>query len=347
MHLSLSHLPRTAAKWLLLAACLAVVALPRFDLRDPGIIGRFTVSATATPYGLPIDVEGYRRLVLYYRGEAPADSMVPPFCYRPLAPYVASFIPAPALTAINVLNLLSLFGTMLIIDLVLRYLGIRGRARTIASLLLIFSFPTFYYTTIGFIDPVAMLWVTLLLFQTLRGWMWPAMACSLLAVLTRETNLAFTVLPGLRLLSTRQRGSPVWIPALLAPILSLVSVLSVRTIAPFPEKGWFWKPSLPALIENLSRPRAYLSLVFTLGIPVVLAIVAILRKRPENAYGPTNAGLLLWGCVLAVGLYAYGITAVHVDGRVVWVIYPFAIPLAVSLIPTKRAGPPESKARPA
>src|SRR5207249_2064105 len=112
-----------------------------------------------------------------------------------------------------------------------------------------------------------------------------------------------------KLLSKRQRGSPVWIPALLAPILSLAAFLSVRAIAPFPEKGWFWKPSLPSLIENLSRPRAYLSLVFTLGIPVVLAIVAILRNQPEKVYGGTNAGLLLWGCVLAVGLYAYGITA--------------------------------------
>jgi hypothetical protein len=127
----------------------------------------------------------------------------------------------------------------------------------VGSLLLIFSFPTFfYYTTIGFIDPVAMLWVTLLLFLTLRGWMWPAVACSVLAVLTRETNLAFTVLPGLRLLSTRQRGSPVWIPALLAPILSLATVLSVRAIAPFPEKSWFWKPSLPSLIENVRGVRS-------------------------------------------------------------------------------------------
>src|SRR5436309_10427173 len=142
LHLPMRHFLRAAAKWLLLGACLAFVALPRFNLRDPAVIKRHT-SATATRYGLPIDVEGYRRLVLYYRGEAPPDSMIPPFCYRLLAPYVASFIPAPALTAINVLNLLSMFGTMLIIDLVLRYLGIRGRARTIASLLLIFSFPTF------------------------------------------------------------------------------------------------------------------------------------------------------------------------------------------------------------
>jgi hypothetical protein len=326
------HFLRGAAKWLLLAACLAAVAMPRFNLRDPGIIGRFTTSATATPYGLPIDVEGYVRLVRYYRSEAPADSMMSPYCYRPLVPYLASFIPTSALTAINLLDLIASFLTVIVINLLLRHFGVGNRSRTFAALLFIVSFPTFYYTTIGFIDPVAILWVALLLYLTSRNRFWLAAICSVLAVLTKETNLVFTVLPGLSLWMAHRREARYWIPAVLAPPISAGAALATRGLTHFPEQGFFWNMHLHSLVENLSRPRVYLSLALTLGIPTALAIAAILRGRPEQLYGRTNTKLLLCGCALACSLYAYSLMAAYADGRVIWVIYPFAIPLAVSLV---------------
>jgi hypothetical protein len=262
--------------------------------------------------------------------------MLPPYCYRPLGPYLASFIPASPLTAINLLNLVALFITLVFLDRVLGLLGVGGRSRMVAGLLFIFSFPVFYYATIGFVDPLAILWATLLFYLTLRGSWWPAAVCSVLAVLTKETNLVFTPLPGAWLWLTHRRGARLWAPAILGPVASLVAVLSIRALAPFPEQGWFWKPSLDDLTTNLSRPRAYLSLIMTLGIPGVLAIVAIFRKQPWTSFGAPAAGLLALGCLMASSLYAYSLVSAYADGRVIWIVYPFAIPIAASLLGSSR-----------
>jgi len=159
---------REAARWLLLTACLAAVALPRFNLHDPGPIRKLTARATATVYGLPLDVEGYIRLADYYRGRIPADSLIQPYSYRPLVPLAASLLPFDAQTAINVIDALCLLLTVIVLDRFLALLGLDSRARNAGCLLFIVSFPTFYYGTIGFVDPAAVLFAALGAYAVVR-----------------------------------------------------------------------------------------------------------------------------------------------------------------------------------
>src|SRR5262245_8681217 len=107
---------RFAVRWGLLLLCLLAVVLPRFNLRDPGVIGRLTAGAHATPYGLPMDVAGYIRLADHFRGQTPADSMIAPFCFRPLVPLAASLLPVRSQTGINLIDIACLFLTLLVLD---------------------------------------------------------------------------------------------------------------------------------------------------------------------------------------------------------------------------------------
>src|SRR6185503_5853780 len=307
-----------ALKWLLIVASLLVVALPRFNLHDPGPIGRFTASAAQSAYGRPIDVEGYIRLTDYFRGQAPADSMIPPFCYRPLVPYVASYLPIDSQSAINVVNLVCLLLAVFALDRLLLRLRLGDRARMIGCLLLTVSFPTFYYGAIGFIDPAALLVVTLASYVTVRG-SWAALAAIVvLGVLVKETNALVALLPGVWAWANGERSPKIWARAAGQCLLAGITVVAVHALSPFPQQGAVWTPSAAALFENLARPRAVLSLLLTLGIPAVLAVAAVATNRAERALGRPVVRYLLGGCVLSAALYVASALAAYADGRIIW-----------------------------
>ncbi|MGE5175534.1 MAG: hypothetical protein ACM3JJ_04090 [Hyphomicrobiales bacterium] len=319
----------SAARTVLFLALLAVVVGPRFDLRDPGPIRRLTAGATAGAYGHPIDVEGYVRLVAWFRGQAPADSMIAPFCYRPLAPALASPLPVPELTALDTVNVLALAIAVLLLDRILLATGAGGRGRTAGLLLFIVSFPTFYYGAIGFIDPVAVLVVTWAALLALRErWGWFA-ATVVLGVAVKETNAVIALFP---LLRSWGRGGPdrvAWRRTVVLAFLAVAVAAAIRLVAPFPGRAAFWAPTWEALVANVTRPRAWMSLALTLGLPALLAVGGAIRDRARGARGDEIDRFLGAGCLAALSLYAVSLLTAYADGRVVWIIAPLLVPLAV------------------
>ena len=65
----------------------------------------------------------------YFRDEAPASELIAPFCYRPLGPALAAVLPAPPITAINIVNLACLIGTVWLLDAIGGLVGLRSRGR--------------------------------------------------------------------------------------------------------------------------------------------------------------------------------------------------------------------------
>lgn len=96
---------------LLLLALIVPVSLPRFN-RNDWLIGDVTGGETL----LDNDVGHYVSVVEIYRGDPPLLQPDAPFTYRPLAPWLASFLPLLALTALNVVNLLAQFCAPIPID---------------------------------------------------------------------------------------------------------------------------------------------------------------------------------------------------------------------------------------
>jgi hypothetical protein len=319
------------ARWLLLAATLLLVALPRFNLGDPGVIHNFTLTARATRYGLPLDVAGYVRLVEYYRGTTPADSLIPPYCYRPAVPFIASTLPFDPLTSINLINLVCLFLSVLVLDRILRRIGYGVGARTAGELMSIISFPTFYYGTIGFVDPVAVLAITLGIFLTLRGERFLLFVCLVLGTLAKETNAVIALLPGIW---GWVRGWPrrrIAVQFALLVAAALVTAFCARALSPYPERGWFLAPQPRIILENLSRPRALLSLGLTLGLPALFSLVAAVRGGVSQRLGRQLLQFFVAGAGTSVVLYLYSLVGAWADGRVIWIIYPFLIPVALTL----------------
>ncbi|HET9951115.1 MAG TPA: hypothetical protein VFS09_04900 [Candidatus Eisenbacteria bacterium] len=323
---------------LVLTAILLAVAAIRFDYWDPGPVRRLTAGAHGLPWGHGVDVEGYVRLVAYFRGSAPADSMLAPFCFRPLVPAAASLLPFPALTALDVVNLLALAGALLLLLAVMRRIGLGERSRWYGGLLFALSFPTFYYGAIGFVDPVAILAAALLLHLTLREAPLPLLAAvAILAALVKETNAAFCVLPVLYAWfgGSRSWSRLAW--AASVPAAAVAAAMTARALLPFPGSGYFWTPALAPLLDNLSRPRTYLSLALTVGPPLFFAGAAWVGGRAAAAIGERDRRLLASGAAIAAGLYLYSFASAFTDGRIVWASYPFLIPLAASWFEERRA----------
>jgi hypothetical protein len=320
-------------------------ALIRFDLRDPGPVGRLTAGATATRYGLPLDVAGYVRLTAYFRGQAPADSMIPPYCYRPLVPLLASALPWNPLTSIDVLDIACLLLTLVLLDRLLLRAGYGTRARTLGGLLFAASFPTFYYGAIGFVDPAVLLTLTGMALAAIGGRPLAFTIWFVAGVLVKETNAVMAALPGVWAWARGEPRRSLARAAIarVAPLalLALALVAGIRMLAPFPEPGWLWRPSAAAVLENFSRPRALLSLVLTLGLPAAAGIAALATGRAARALSPWHLRFFLAASGLAAALYLYSLTAAYADGRVIWGAYPFLIPVAVAMgVPISREPAP-------
>ena len=83
-----------------------------------------------------------------------------PFCYRLVVPALAAALPLSPMTAINAVNVLLVVGAMLLLYRLQRLLALSERDALFGSALFAVSFPTFYYSTIGYVDPVVVFAVT-------------------------------------------------------------------------------------------------------------------------------------------------------------------------------------------
>ena len=319
-----------------------LVASLRFNLHEPGPLRRLSDAARAAPYGHPIDVEGYIRLGEYFRHRVPADSLIQPFSYRPLIPFAASLLPFRVETSINLINLLSLAVAIVLLDFLLLELGFVTRYRTVGCLMFSFSFPTFYYGAIGFLDPVVALMVILMGYMAIRGKHVAFLITLALSVLVKETNAAFSVLPALvNPGGERRAGTYARFGAYV--LACVVLILFCRRLSPSGEASWFWNAGLGNVRDNLARLRTYFTFLITVGIPAPFALLAVTTGKAEQTLGRPLYRFLIGGCLISTVLYIASIVAGYADGRVIWVIYPFGIPLALTWF--QRAVSPPTRSR--
>ena len=166
---------------------------------------------------------------------------------------------------------------------------------------------------------------------------------TVLAVLAKETNAAFGLLP----LAGAFAGGRVNRDALIKVAVLLAAAAGTfilcRAAAPFPRQefiGSSWVPRYSSAIENLSRPRTYVSLLLTIGIPAGFAALAILTGRTRSVLSPRNARVLATGSLVVAASYVYTLLSTVADGRIIWITYPFLIPLAATWFENRAPTPP-------
>jgi len=317
---------RTLLIALFFACSIVLLSLLRFNWRETVPLPHFGKRATLRAPG---DSACYTAYVEWFRGREVGDRLYPPFSYRPLAPWMASHLPFDAMTSLNFLNILALLVALTFLDRILAGLGCSRRQRYLGAALFVFSFPTFYYSTLGYVDPVGIAFLMAGVHFALRG-KWSALAVVTAAgTLAKETMVLVLPVAATRLAcddSPRVRRVLV-IVALCA--CYLITTLAVRDWSPGPS-AYVWAPTLHTLQANLARPGAWATSLLTFGLPGVLALLSwrtLLRRDTRQRH--TSLVPLLFGLLSALAAFVWSAGSAYTEGRFVWLSYPFLIPVTV------------------
>ena len=328
--------PAAVAGLAALLLALVIVSLPRFNRQD-WLIGAWTAGGRDAAVHLA-DAQAYTATVGWIRAGAPSeaaagrDELRAPFSWRLLAPLLAAGLPFDAMTALNVVNLLLLAGTVLLLYRLQRQLAISERGALCGCACFTVSFPTFYYATIGNVDPALLFAIAAcLVLIGDRRHLAAALAIGF-GVLAKEGVIM--VLPSLAAgmwQAGRSRRATAAHAGLALGLWALV-YYGVMAWVPVPEHAW-WRMRTDTLMDNVLRPEAWITLglsAATLLLPLAVAAAAGVRGLRRPVFVPAH--LPLWtGLAASLGFYGYAWLAAWVDGRMFWPVHVFAVPLVVYL----------------
>jgi hypothetical protein len=307
-----------------------LVCAPRFNRQESGLLAFFTSKGQPSEERLG-DALAYVQYVKWFRGEDVSRYLHPKqsWPFRPFAPAVASLLPFDPMTSLNILNLVAHLIALCFIYLIILRLGFKYRWRIVGCLIYIFSFPTFYYGAIGYVDPVLLCFLSIGTYLIINE-QWIQLAfVIILGTLVKETiiilipvSISYFILHGIS-----RKKQAVFI---MLYCLSFIAVYYVAERYNPTAKAYIWQPSLEKLLDNLARPRSYLSFLLSFGFPGVLSLFAIrqLTKSPAQEVF-VNLRPFVAGLITTFVLSMYAMLTAFADGRTIWTSYPFTIPLAI------------------
>ena len=114
-------------------------------------------------------------------------------------------------------------------------------------------------------------------------------------------------------------------------LLYIIAVYVSRNFTPG-DSVYMWGANLETLQYNLSRPRTYLSLLLTGGIPLLLTILTFIKLIKNKVSIDLNTKLLIVGFIFTILLVIYSMLAAYTDGRFIWIGYTFMIGLGLEYL---------------
>ncbi len=174
---------------IVIVLALAVVVFPRFNRQDIGFVSSFAGTA---PYELNCDNESYLRMTEYFQGNGDLSRASAPFCFRPLAPYLASYLPFDAFTSLNLLSALAILLCAPLTFAIAKRFGFSYGVATLGVLLHFVSFPVFFYCTSGFVDPLSILFLYLFIWARVCRRNWLLLVLYLVSAWAKETTIMIT-----------------------------------------------------------------------------------------------------------------------------------------------------------
>lgn len=301
--------------WILfvIISCILVTAL-RFNRYDY-FISQYTGFSNVS------DEHEYVSMTQYFRGELQEKSVSAPFSYRPLVSLIASTLPFDALTSINVVNLIALILTIIVIQLTISEYQIRRRDKYIFAVAYIFSFPVFYYSTIGIIEPPAQLMLALGIYMIINQHIKRLYLLLFLSVFVKETSIiligcffAYNLTPDKKYKTILQCTGL---------FITYVGATYLTRKLSLDQSVYVWALSIKRLLFNITRVKTYLSAIITIGIPVVVATYYHQRNSRYYNFTDPRIRLVVMGIFLSVSLFFYGLLSAYADGRPLWYTYIF------------------------
>jgi len=319
--------------FLFLFFSLIIVSLPRFDRADYGPIKKF-VGYEELYEGLPYDILIYKRYIEYFRTGQGEGKIHSPYTQRIFVPFMASYLPFAPLTSFNLVNLTFLLIGLICLYQILIKLMIDFEFRVIGCLLYIFSFPLFYYGTSGYIDGTIIgMMMAACYFTISRKWLllFIVICCGTLASEKTIILLPFFV----AYLYTKKINFKTSLYLVLIFVsVYIITIISLRKFAPSSEQSYVWIPGMEFIMQNIFRPKTYLSFLITFGLPGLLAIISYFKLPAEIR---RSVFYFYVGCATSIVLYLFSIFSAWADGRTVWTSYPFTIPLAVLYLQSRNS----------
>lgn len=273
------------------------------------------------------DSLAYFNTARYLRGEAAFGELRAPFPYRLLMPALAAYLPGELRNTFAAVNWLAISVAAGGLSWIVARVGGSRLQVVFAGLLLVFSVPTFWYASYLLTDPGALCARTLFVLGVITAQPWLAVGAALAATAIREENILLLVW----LLVFRRVGIAAGIAAL---AVAAGWLLLVRWWLLPGLPSYLWVPSLGTLWAALHDVRSLLSVAG--AAVIVLPLAALGWKHIPPSVTPLKTMLLLMALPPA-----YAALSVRVDGRAIWSLYPFLIPLAVyARWPRASASPP-------
>jgi len=301
---------------------ISIVTLPRFN--EQNLIPFLKNVGNKGHLGeLTIDGGNYINMVEYFRSDLPSSEfeIFPPFTYRPLQPFIASFLPFSAMTSFNLVSVFCIAIGVLYLWLILGKLKISPQISFISLFLAIFSFPVFFFGAANRIDAMFIMFLMMSVYYALNSNFLFYLITIALGSLSKETIILS--LPFYFFLQKDNRNK--YYKTFFALIIFIFFSYLSRTIIPA-SQNIFWYFDLESIISNLSRHGTYLD--FILGHGFLLFLIPLsFRHFKKRGFTSIEKSLFV-GVVLTEILYLYAIVSAYPDTRFLWPLYCFALPLS-------------------
>ena len=315
--------------FLVFAILLILVTIPRFNRNDL-FVSAITSGGNTANLG---DARYYIAYTEHFRGDQLSYELDPPFSFRPLVPFLASLLPFEPMTALNVVNVAILLISLWLLMATLEAIGFSPGLIALGLGLFVCSFPTFYYGSIGYIEPGVLCMLFLGMYGIERKRWWIFFLAVILGILTKETIVLLLPVIAVAAITSPNDRPRIALYTLAFFILYVGGTMLIRTNAPG-GGSYFWSLDMGIVVMNITRPRTWISFILSTGLPAAIYVIGVFRYGGEQPFRKLfwRYRLYFIGTVTALALFAYSITSAYADGRYMWLSYPFTIPLALSVL---------------
>lgn len=317
---------KSSSYLLVLSVCIVLIGLIRFNRDDHGISNMTRRDASYDKL-TSNDAIRYINMTDYFRGKESPDKLFPPYTTRVLIPFVASFLPFEADTSVNLINLLCMIGSMFVLYRIMLLLGISDKNRMIGSLIYVFSFPTFYYGTVTYVDASLIFFLFVGLYFILSDNLIGLIFTIIFGTMTKESAILLIPVFFIHNLGSRRMLLNTFILA--ATYFATVFFLNLIKAN---DLRYIWLPTSDFFLNNISRPRTYLSFILTFGIPGALSAVFFIFFWGKNKTILKKHSSLIAGIAMSILLWIYSVLSAYADGRFIWPSIVFSIPLSMTLL---------------
>jgi hypothetical protein len=231
------------------------------------------------------------------------------------------------MTAINVVNVLTLWlGAILLAQLLVQQ-GMKQAYALLIMMVFIVSFPVFYYGAIGYLDTTFIGLLSIGCYLLARNQYGPLIVLIFISTFVKESIVLIVPVYFLHSL-VQKRGIVHVVVTTSALVASYMFGIWLARKFSSDQSGFFWKPDTETFLANVYRVRTWLSFLLSAGLLCALAllliVVTLLRKNLDLL-----CRMLPWiaGVGGSLALFLYSLLSAYSDGRFIWPANVFVIPL--------------------